>query len=436
MPSVVVVGTQWGDEGKGKVTDLLASEAQLVVRYAGGSNAGHTVITEGRMFKLHLIPSGILSPGTVCLIGNGVVLDPGGLLAEAAGLTEQGVDLSGLRVSDRAHVVMPWHTLLDELEERERRPEDKIGTTGRGIGPCYVDKVARVGVRVGDLVDPEALQARLDTVLPVKNRLLNKVYDHPGFDRDAVFAQFREYGERLAPFVVDGSHVVNQALLEGQKVLFEGAQGTLLDLDHGTYPYVTSTSTVSGGACAGAGLGPGRIDRVIGVAKAYTSRVGRGPFPTELDNEIGGLIREKGHEYGTTTGRPRRVGWFDAVIVRHAVRVNGIDLLAVMSLDVLAGLRTVKICTGYNHRGRLLADFPSDLRLLDECTPVYEELAGWEGDLSTCRSLGEVPENARRYLGRLMELVGAPAGLVSLGRERHQTLVLTPTWARRQDRSS
>ncbi|MDI6871237.1 MAG: adenylosuccinate synthase [Bacillota bacterium] len=431
MPAVVVVGTQWGDEGKGKVTDLLASEAELVVRYAGGSNAGHTVIIDGQLFKLHLIPSGILSPGTTCLIGNGVVLDPAWLLREAEELQSRGVSLEGLRISERAQVVMPWHTLLDELEERERRPEDRIGTTGRGIGPCYVDKVARLGIRVADLVDPEALADRLDAVLPAKNRLLQKVYDHPGFDREAVLAEYRGYAERIRPYVVDGAALVRRALDEGRRVLFEGAQGALLDLDHGTYPFVTSSSTVAGGACTGAGVGPGSIDRVVGVAKAYTSRVGRGPFPTELPDETGDLIREKGHEYGTTTGRPRRVGWFDAVIVRHAVRVNGVDLLAVMSLDVLAGLSTVRLCTAYRYRGRQLPDFPADLRVLSECEPVYEELPGWEGELSGCQSLGELPENARRYLNRLSELTGAPLGLVSLGRERHETIALTPIYTRR-----
>lgn len=431
MPAVVVVGTQWGDEGKGKVTDLVASEAEMVVRYMGGSNAGHTVIVDGQVFKLHLIPSGILSPGRVCLIGAGVVVDPAWLIKEADGLAERGISLEGLRISDRAHVVMPWHTLLDELEERERRPEDRIGTTGRGIGPCYVDKAARLGVRMGDLVDPDAFAARLDTILPAKNRLLQRVYDHPGFDRVAVLDQYLGYAERLRPFVADGTELVGRALREGRRVLFEGAQGALLDLDHGTYPFVTSSSTVAGGACTGAGVGPRDIDRVVGVTKAYTSRVGRGPFLTELTDATGDLIREKGHEYGTTTGRPRRVGWFDAVIVRHAVAVNGIDLLAVMSLDVLAGLPAVRLCTSYRHRGRTLTGFPADLRVLAECEPVYEELPGWEGDLSGCRSLEDLPGNARRYLERLSQLVGAPAGIVSLGRERHQALVLAPLWARR-----
>jgi adenylosuccinate synthase len=341
------------------------------------------------------------------------------------------VSLAGLRVADRAHLVMPWHRALDELEERERRPEDKIGTTGRGIGPCYVDKAARMGVRVAELADPEALAARLDTVLPAKNRLLEKLYDHPGFARDEVLSEYLGYADRLRPYVVDGSTLVNEALAQGQRVLFEGAQGTLLDVDHGTYPFVTSSSTIAGGACPGAGVGPRTLDRVMGVAKAYTSRVGQGPFPTELSEETGHLIREKGHEYGTTTGRPRRVGWFDAVMVRHAVRVSGIDFLAVMSLDVLAGLPAVRICTGYRHHGRTLTEFPADLRVLWECEPVYEELPGWEGDLSVCRSLSELPENARRYLGRLTELTGAPLGLVSLGRERHETLVLAPIYARR-----
>ncbi|MGE5553900.1 MAG: adenylosuccinate synthase [Betaproteobacteria bacterium] len=428
MPAVVVVGTQWGDEGKGKVTDLLASEADLVVRYAGGSNAGHTVIIHGELFKLQQIPSGILSPGTTCLIGNGVVLDPKGLLREAEGLRGRGVSLAGLRISDRAQVVMPWHLLLDELEERERKPGHKIGTTGRGIGPCYVDKVARQGIRVIDLMDREALANRLDAVLPAKNKLLQRVYDHPGFDRESVLAEYLEYAEQLRPHVTDGSALVHRALDQEQRVLFEGAQGALLDLDHGTYPFVTSSSTIAGGACTGTGVGPGSIDRVVGVAKAYTSRVGEGPFVTELKDATGDLIRERGHEYGTVTGRPRRVGWFDAVMVRHAVRVNGVDLLAVMSLDVLAGLPALRICTAYRYRSAVLNEYPADSRILAECEPVYEESPGWDGDLAGCRSLDELPENARRYLSRLSELSGVPIGLVSLGRERNETLLLSPVW--------
>ncbi|MGE5508210.1 MAG: adenylosuccinate synthase [Chitinophagales bacterium] len=432
MPSVVIVGTQWGDEGKGKVTDLLAGDAELVVRYMGGSNAGHTVIVGGTTFKLHLVPSGILYPDALCLIGNGVVIDPKALLAELAELAAQGVSAANLRISDRAHVVMPWHGQLDQLEEAERPAEEKIGTTGRGIGPCYVDKAARTGIRVSDLCDPEAFRARLDAVLPVKNRLLQRVYGHPGFEREAVFAEYSRYGEAIRPYVVDGSALVNQVILENRRVLFEGAQGALLDLDHGTYPFVTSSSAIAGGVCIGAGVGPSRIDQVLGVCKAYTSRVGRGPFPTELDDGLGDTIREKGHEYGTTTGRPRRVGWFDAVMVRHAVRVNGVSMLAVMSLDVLAGLPSVKICTGYRYQGRVLVDFPADLRILEEAEPVFEELPGWEGELRTCRSLDDLPQNARRYLGRLTELVGAPLGLVSVGRERQETLILSQIYARRK----
>lgn len=428
MASVVVVGTQWGDEGKGKVTDLLAAEAEIVVRYAGGANAGHTVIVGEETFKLHQIPSGILFPGKTCLVGNGVVLDPGGLLAEAEGLAQRGISLEGLRISDRAQLVMPWHRLLDELEEAERRPEDKIGTTGKGIGPCYVDKVARLGLRVGDLVTPGALEARLEAVLPVKNRLLQRVYDHPGFEQEQVLAEYRQYAERLRPYVVDGTALLGEALAGGRKVLFEGAQGSLLDIDHGTYPFVTSSTTVAAGAASGAGVGPRAIDRVIGVTKAYTSRVGRGPFPTELTDDTGTLIRERGHEYGTTTGRPRRVGWFDAVAVRHAVRVSGVGFLAVMSLDVLGGLPTVRLCTAYRHQGALLRDFPADLRVLEECEPVYEDLPGWADGFSHAEKLEDLPENARQYLKRLAEAAGAPVGIVSTGRERRQTLVTAPVW--------
>lgn len=431
MPSVVVVGTQWGDEGKGKITDLLAGEAQLVVRYMGGNNAGHTVVVGDQLFKLHLIPSGILYPGTACLIGNGVVIDPAALLAEIDGLAARGIDVSHLKISDRAHLIMPWHRLLDELEEAGRSEAEKIGTTGCGIGPCYVDKAARRGIRVGDLVDAVTFSARLDTVLKGVNLQLEKVYGHAGFDKATILAEFAGYAARLKPLVVDGALMVNDAASAGRRILFEGAQGTLLDIDHGTYPFVTSSSSTSGGVSVGSGLGPSRIDRVIGVAKAYTSRVGRGPFPAELKDATGDLIREKGHEYGTTTGRPRRVGWFDAVMVRYAVRVNGIDQLAIMSTDVLAELPTVKICVGYQYQGQMLTEFPESLRVLEACRPVYEELPGWQGDLSHVSSWEQLPEKAQRYLNRISELVGAPVGIASIGRERHQTLRLAELWTAR-----
>jgi adenylosuccinate synthase len=430
MPAVVVVGTQWGDEGKGKITDLLASQAQLVVRYQGGNNAGHTVIAGGEVFKLHLIPSGILYPGTACLIGNGVVVDPAALLTEMDGLGARGISTANLTISDRAHVIMPYHRLLDELEEAERSASDKIGTTGRGIGPCYVDKVARTGIRVGDLVDPDTFAERLKAVLPLKNRLLKALYGHPGLDYEELIAEYAPLGKRLSAMAVDGSRLVADAVAKGKRILFEGAQGTLLDVDHGTYPFVTSSSATAGGVSPGSGMGPGLVDKVIGVAKAYSSRVGAGPFPTELHDDAGNLIRERGHEYGTTTGRPRRCGWFDSVITRYAVRVNGINGLALMSVDVLAGFPEVKICTAYRRGEELLTEFPSSIRVLNECTPVYETLPGWP-EFGRVDRFEDLPDNARRYVTRVAELVGAPIAILSVGRDRSETMVLQPPFESR-----
>ncbi len=423
MPSVVVVGAQWGDEGKGKIVDLLASKADVVVRYQGGNNAGHTVKIDDEVFKLHLIPSGILSQGVVCVIGNGVVVDPVVLIQEMDSLAARGIDISRLVVSENAHVIMPYHKVLDRVQE-EAKGDEKIGTTGRGIGPCYTDKIARFGLRMADLVDPEALSDRLDLVLPYVNSLLEKVYGDKGFSKQDLIDELSPIAERLRGMVADTSLLVNEALDRGRNVLFEGAQGTLLDIDHGTYPFVTSSSATAGGASTGSGVGPTRIDKVIGIAKSYTTRVGEGPFPSEQKNEVGDWIRVRGNEYGTTTGRPRRCGWFDAVMVRYSVRVNGLTSLALMHLDTLAGLDRVQICVAYAIDGRRVDHFPNNLRVLKQCKPVFEEMDGWKGDLSGARSLDDLPANARRYIDRISELIGIPITVISVGGKRTETIVV------------
>ncbi|MDI6823328.1 MAG: adenylosuccinate synthase [Bacillota bacterium] len=427
MPAVVVVGTQWGDEGKGKVTDYLAREADVVVRYQGGPNAGHTVVVDGEEFRLHLVPSGILYPGKLCVVGNGVVVDPEVLVGEIEYLQSRGRDVSGLRVSARAHLVMPYHRILDALQE-QALGERRIGTTLRGVGPAYMDKAARVGLRVGDLLEPATFRTRLEHNLADKNRFLQHVYGAEPLRLEDVLESYLAWGEKLRVFVADTSPLINRAIAAGQKVLFEGAQGTLLDLDHGTYPYVTSSHPVAGGACIGAGVGPTRIDRVIGVVKAYTSRVGDGPFPTELHGEEGDLVRERGHEYGTTTGRPRRVGWLDAVMVRYAALLSGLDGIAITRLDVLAGLPRVKVAVAYRYRGGEIEDFPSSLSLLQECEPVYEELPGWPEPPETPGSLADLHPHARRYVEFVQEATGLPVVLISIGRERGQTISLAPVF--------
>lgn len=423
MSAVVVVGTQWGDEGKGKIVDYLAERADIVVRYQGGSNAGHTVVVGGQEFKLHLLPSGILYPGKLCVIGNGVVLDPAVLLEELRSMRERGIDTAGLRISNRAHVIMPYHRLLDEIDE-DKRGGGKIGTTKRGIGPCYMDKDARVGIRVVDLLDEEEFTRLLAQNLESKNILLEKVYGVKGFDLAAVKEEYLAYAEQLRPYVTDTSVVLNQAIDAGRKVLFEGAQATLLDIDHGTYPYVTSSHPVAGGACIGAGVGPTKISKVVGVVKAYTTRVGEGPFPTELKDATGDTIRERGHEYGTTTGRPRRCGWLDACIVKYAGFVSGLDYLAITRLDVLDTLPVLKLCVGYKYQGELLTEFPASLKVLTAVEPVYEELPGWQQDISSVRRYQDLPANARRYIERLSAVSGVPIGLVSVGPNRDQTVVV------------
>jgi adenylosuccinate synthase len=423
MPAVVVIGTQWGDEGKGKITDYLAHQADVVVRYQGGPNAGHTVVVGDREYKLHLVPSGIFGAGKLCLIGNGVVIDPVLLVKELDYLEARGVDPSGLRISPCAHLIMPYHVLQDRLDE-DRKGDRKLGTTGRGVGPAYMDKFARTGLRVMDLLEPESLVLVLEALVEHKNQLFDRVYDAGGFSAREIASSYLECAERIRPYVADTSRLVNEALDREANVLFEGAQGTLLDIDHGTYPFVTSSYPTAGGACIGAGVGPTRISKVIGVVKAYTSRVGDGPFPTELEDETGEAIRTQGHEFGTTTGRPRRVGWLDTVILRYAVRVNGLDGLAVTRVDTLGGLERLRICTAYRYRGELLTDFPYSLKVLAECEPVYEELPGWEEAFPPAAAFEMLPAACRSYLRRVEELCGCPVVMVSVGRERSQTLSL------------
>jgi adenylosuccinate synthase len=420
MSSVVVVGTQWGDEGKGKITDYLSEKAEVVARYQGGNNAGHTIVFNGRKYKLHLIPSGIFYKDKVCVIGNGMVIDPKAIVEELAYLHNEGVDTSNLRISNRAHVILPYHLKLDIIEE-ERKGANKIGTTKKGIGPAYMDKAARSGIRIADLLDKEEFEMKLDRNLKEKNRMFEKYYEVDGMKKEDILEEYYDYGQQIAKYVCDTSVVLNDALDEGKRVLFEGAQGVMLDIDQGTYPFVTSSNPVAGGVTIGSGVGPSKINHAIGVSKAYTTRVGDGPFPTELHNEIGERIREVGNEYGTTTGRPRRVGWFDSVVVRHARRVSGLTDLSLNSIDVLTGIKSLKICTAYIYKGEILEHFPASLKVLAECKPVYEELPGWEEDITGVKSLDELPENARHYIERVSQLTGIPLSIFSVGPDRNQT---------------
>jgi len=429
MPAIVLVGAQWGDEGKGKATDLLGDRVDFVVRYQGGNNAGHTVVIGEESYALHLLPSGVLSPRVTPVIGNGVVIDPEVLLAEIDGLAERGVSCDRLLISADAHLIMPHHRALDRVTERYLGSA-RIGTTGRGIGPAYADKVARTGIRVQDLFDPGILQQKLDLVLREKNQLLTKVYNRRGIDVDAVTAEYVGYGEKLRSYVADTSAVLNRALDEDKSVLLEGAQATLLDVDHGTYPFVTSSSPTAGGACAGSGIGPTRITTVVAVVKAYTTRVGAGPFPTELEGDQGEWLRKAGGEYGVTTGRPRRCGWFDAVIARYAARVNGVTDFFVTKLDVLSGLEQVPVCVAYDVDGTRHTEMPMTQTEFHHAVPVYEFFDGWWEDLSEAREFGELPRNAREYVRALEEMIGAPVAAVGTGPRRDQTLQLRPLLGR------
>ncbi len=428
MSTVVVVGSQWGDEGKGKITDFLAETAEVVARYQGGNNAGHTILINDQKYKLHLIPSGIFYKNKVCVIGNGMVINPAALIEEIEYIKGHGFTTDNLKISDRAHVIMPYHLLLDELEE-DSKGANKIGTTRKGIGPCYMDKAARSGIRIADLIDRDEFEGKLRQLVADKNRMIEQVYGGKGLDVDAILEQYSGYAEVIRPYVTDTSVILNDAIDAGKRVLFEGAQGVMLDIDQGTYPFVTSSNPTAGGVCIGSGVGPTKIHHVVGVAKAYTTRVGDGPFPTELNNEIGDLIRERGKEYGTTTGRPRRVGWFDSVVVRHARRVSGITGLSLNSLDVLTGLERVKICTGYRFRGEVMESYPASLRVLAECEAVYEELPGWNEDITGARSLSDLPDSARHYLERVSQLTGIPISIFSVGRNRDQTNLVRPIYA-------
>ena len=423
MPAVVVIGTQWGDEGKGKIVDHLAEQADVVVRYSGGSNAGHTVVVNDKSYKLQLLPSGILYKGKTCVVGNGVVVAPESIIKEIRGMQERGIDVSGLRISDRAHVVMPYHKKLDALQE-EALGDAKIGTTKNGIGPCYMDKAARVGIRMTDLMDAEVFEKKLARNMAEKNKLFTAVYGAEPLDYETVLNEYKEYAKILAPYVTDTATLLHQTIARGEKILFEGAQATFLDLDHGTYPFVTSSNPVAGGVCTGAGIGPKAINTVVGVVKAYSTRVGEGPFPTELLDETGDKIRERGHEYGTVTGRPRRCGWLDARVVRYAAMLNSLDYLAITRLDILDELPSLKICVGYRYHGRLLDEIPASLKVLADVEPVYEELPGWQQDISGIRKYEELPLNARRYVERLSEATGVAIGVVSVGPGRDQTILL------------
>ena len=423
LANVVVIGAQWGDEGKGKITDLLSRSADVVVRYQGGVNAGHTIVVGERVLKLHLIPSGILYPDTTCLIGSGTVVDPRVMLGEIDTLIDFGIDVAGLKLASTAHVTMPYHRLLDQAME-QRRGDRRIGTTGRGIGPTYADKAERNGIRVIDLLEESRLRERLAGPLAEKNDLLARVYGIEPLDVEQVIAEYAAYGQRLAPHVVDCTRTIHEAARARKNILFEGAQGTLLDLDHGTYPYVTSSNPVSGGACIGAGVGPTLIDRVIGVAKAYTTRVGEGPFPTELEGSLNDHLCDRGGEFGTTTGRRRRCGWFDGVIGRYAVEVNGLDCLAITKLDVLDELDAIQVCVAYDLDGRRIDHFPSSAEDFARCQPIYETLPGWQCSTAECRSLEDLPATAMAYLRFLAELMEVPIAIVSLGAQRDQTIVV------------
>ncbi|MBS7578122.1 MULTISPECIES: adenylosuccinate synthase [unclassified Enterococcus] len=428
MASVVVVGTQWGDEGKGKITDFLSENAEVIARYQGGDNAGHTIQFDGTKYKLHLIPSGIFYKEKISVIGNGVVVNPKSLVEELAYLHQHDVNTDNLRISDRAHVILPYHITLDQLQE-DAKGDNKIGTTIKGIGPAYMDKAARVGIRIADLLDKEIFAERLKINLEEKNRMITKMYHGEALSFDDIFEAYYEFGQQIKHYVTDTSVILNDALDHGKRVLFEGAQGVMLDIDQGTYPFVTSSNPVAGGVTIGSGVGPSKINKVVGVCKAYTSRVGDGPFPTELFDEVGNQIREVGREYGTTTGRPRRVGWFDTVVMRHSKRVSGLTNLSLNSIDVLTGLKTVKICTAYDLDGKTITHYPASLKELERCQPIYEELPGWDEDITTVRDIADLPENARNYVHRVSELVGVKISTFSVGPDREQTNVLESVWA-------
>jgi adenylosuccinate synthase len=425
MSNVVIVGTQWGDEGKGKIVDLLTARADIVVRYQGGNNAGHTLVVNGEQTICHLIPSGILHKGKKCLMGNGLVVDPEVLIQEMEELRSKGVEVSpnNLSLSEKAHIIMPYHKAID-LAREEAKGRKKLGTTGRGIGPCYEDKVARVGIRAIDMVEPDTLSEKIKANLEEKNFYLTKFLNTHPLEFQPIYESYTRMGEILKPYIRDVSLEIEKAVLEGKRILFEGAQGTHLDVDHGTYPYVTSSNPVAGTACAGAGIGPDKLHHINGIVKAYTTRVGAGPFPTELNDETGDYIQKRGAEFGATTGRRRRCGWLDMVLIKDSIRLNGLSSISITKLDVLSGLQRLKICVAYDINGQQVMARPASLKNLSMCRPVYEELPGWEQDISSARSWDDLPSQARDYLMRIQELSGIPLAIISVGPMRDQTIVL------------
>jgi adenylosuccinate synthase len=421
MSNIVIVGAQWGDEGKGKIIDILSEEADIIVRFQGGNNAGHTVVIDEEVFIFHLIPSGILHKGKICVIGNGVVVDPRAILEEINMLKSKGIRVDGnLFISNEAHVIFPYHRMLDSLRETKK---GKIGTTKRGIGPCYADKVSRCGIRIQELLDRDILKRKLKLNLDEKNKTFKALYGFKGFSFDKIYREYLDYGRRIKKYCLDTSILLNEAIKNRKRILFEGAQGTLLDIDHGTYPYVTSSNATAGGACTGTGVGPSKIDKVIGVVKAYTTRVGEGPFPTQFEPELLAQIQKKGREYGATTGRPRRCGWFDALVAKYSVMINGIDELVVTKLDVLDDTKKLRICVGYKYKGRLYRHLPTDMNIFENCTPVYEECDGWLQNTSCTENFKDLPRNAKLYVKRIEELMGAKVTMISIGSERKQVIM-------------
>ncbi len=425
MSVKIIVGAQWGDEGKGKIVDLLSEQVDIVARYQGGANAGHTIVIDGEQYILHLVPSGILHENTICVIGNGVVIDPLALLEEIEFLKSKGISVDGrLWISHRAHLIMPYHKLLDQAKE-SKDADRKIGTTGRGIGPAYVDKVNRMGIRIVDLLDRDTLEEKLRTNIKEKNEILKKIYKEKEIDVDQIINEYLDFDKKIDPYIKDVSTFLNESLKDGKQILLEGAQGTLLDIDFGTYPYVTSSNPTSGGACAGVGIGPTKIESVLGVIKAYTTRVGMGPFPTEIGDEEDFDLRDLGGEYGATTGRPRRCGWFDAVIAKFAVQVNGLDSFALTKLDVLDTLEEVKVCVAYKYKGKTITTFPSEMRILENCEPVYESFPGWQKPTSGIRSYQDLPANAKGYLDAIKNLTQTDFSIISVGSGREQTILMS-----------